>query len=272
MKNDINETLMLIKKNYGERSFSVGEIYEDAKSREKNLPISTLRWRLYHLKKAGEIESIARGHYTLRKFNLYENKIDSRLNNLAKELQKKFPYTKFCCWSSAMFNEFTIHQTSINFYIIEIEKEAIEGAFSFLREKGLNVYLSPTKKELKLYIKHDEQAYIVKPLLKRTPLGRNIVTNFSYPKFEKLLVDILADDELFSMFQGQEVKNIWRGICKKYSINFSTLNNYSKRRRVEEKVQEITNDLEILQFKVEPDDSRNQLLEESNSRHNKATF
>lgn len=245
MRSDINNTLTLIKSKFAKKSFMARELYEAIRQSEENLPLSTLRWRLHSLKASGEIETLARGTYALTRHEKFENKLEEKLSSISKEIHKQFPYARFCSWSSDILNQFTIHQPSVSFSIIEVEKDAIEGVFSFLQEQHQNVFLNPTKKEIDLYLFNQQKSIIVKILLQRAPLAIDLDKN-PIPKFEKILVDLLADTDLFSMYQGSELKNIWKEVCNKYVINISTFNNYAKRRKVDEKVHHLIKELGLL--------------------------
>jgi len=246
MRSDISNTLTLIKSKFAEKSFMTRELYEAIRQSEENLPLSTLRWRLHSLKASGEIESLARGTYALTRHEKFENKLGAKLCSISKEIHEQFPYARFCTWSSEILNQFTIHQPSISFNIIEVEKDAIEGVFSFLQEHHQNVFLNPTKKEIDHYLLNQQKSIIVKTLLQRAPLATDSTEKTPVPKFEKILVDLLADTDLFSMYQGSELKNIWREVCNKYVINISTFNNYAKRRKVDEKAHLLIKELGLL--------------------------
>lgn len=246
MKHDLENTLHAIKSKFSKHSFTVQGLHEAIRQSEKNLPLSTLRWRLHSLKARGEIESLARGTYALTRHQKFENKLEEKLCSISNEIHNQFPYARFCTWSSNLLNEFTIHQPWVSFNIIEVEKDAIGGAFSFIQKHHQNVFLNPTKKEMDLYLVNQQKPIIIKTLLQRAPLVINL-EKIPVPKFEKILVDLLADTDLFLMYQGSELENIWREVCNKYVINISTLNNYAKRRRVDEKAQKLITELGILQ-------------------------
>lgn len=248
MKSDTNNTLTFIKSKFAMRSFKAQELYEALKQSEENLPLSTFRWRLYYLKASGQIESRARGEYALKSHEKYENKLEVKLYNIAKEIQKQFPYARFCAWSSDLLHQFTIHQPSTGFNIIEVEKDAVEGVFSFLHEHHQNVFLNPTKKEIDLYLLNDKKSLVVKTLLQRAPVATDLTAKTLVPKFEKILIDLLVDTDLFSIYQESELKNIWREVFRRYAINISTLNNYAKRRKVDNKAHQLIKELGLFIF------------------------
>lgn len=246
MKSEVKNTLTLIKSKFANRSFMSKELYELAKELENELLLSTFRWRLHNLKASGEIESRGRGQYSLASHDKFKIELKLKLQKIFKELTQEFPYASFCTWSSDLLNEFTIHQPTMSFNIIEIEKDAIEGVFSYLKEHHQNVLLNPTKKEINLYLSSDNKSLIVKTLLQRAPIEKDSSTKISVPKIEKILVDLIADSDFFSLYQGSELKNIWREVFKKYTVNISTLNNYAKRRKVNGQTYQYIKELESL--------------------------
>ncbi|MBL7665827.1 MAG: hypothetical protein JNM93_11890 [Bacteriovoracaceae bacterium] len=243
MKKYLEITLNTIKNNLSGQNFTAQRLLEALKLSEPTLPISTLRWRLYSLKNAGKIESPARGIYTLSKHEKFEPNLESGLYQMTKEIKKQFPYARFCIWPSNLLNQFTNHQPSIYFNIIEVEKDAIEGVFSHLKQKYKNMFLNPNKKEIDYYISSHSKSIIVKTLYQRAPLTIDQTEKNPFPKLEKILVDLIAEPDIFSIYQGSELKNIWREVCQRYAINFSTLNNYAKRRKVEGKVNQLIGEL-----------------------------
>lgn len=246
MKKDLESTLNTIKKSLESQSFTAQKLLEIMKVTEPKLPLSTLRWRLYSLKSAGKIESLARGIYTLSKHEQFEASLGPGLYQMAKEIRKQFPYARFCIWPSNLLNQFTTHQPSIFFNIVEVEKDAIEGVFSHLKQNHTNIFLNPNKKEIDYYLSSQSKSIIVKTLYQRAPLTTDQTKNNPFPKFEKILVDLIAEPDIFSIYQGSELRNIWREVCQKYSINLSTLNNYAKRRKVEGKVDQLIRELKLL--------------------------
>lgn len=246
MENTADQMLSVIKTKLKGPSFEAQELYELLKKSENDLLLSTFRWRLHQLKILGKIESIGRGQYSLAKHSQFSIDLNSKLQNIAKELKKEFPYANYCIWSSDILNEFTIHQPTISFAIIEVEKDAIEGVFSFLKEQHQSVFLNPKEKEINLYLGSDNKSLIVKTLVQRSPIEKSKASKFPAPKLEKILIDLLADTDLFSFYQGSELKNIWREAFNKYSINQSTLNNYAQKRYVQDQAFTLVNEIKSL--------------------------
>ncbi len=244
MKKDLEITFATIKNKFKDRSFTVQQLHEALSTKEPKLLRTTLGWRLYSLKASGKIESLARGRYAQTRHHPFELKLDLDFNKISRKIRKQFPYASFCAWPSSFLNQFTIHQPSVSFYLIEVEKEAMESVFSFLQEHHKNVFLNPTKKEIDLYLLNRPKSIIVKTLIQRSPMFTDPLHGNQIPKLEKILVDLLADPDIFFIYQGTELENIWRECFRKYAVNRSTLYNYAKRRLVLEKVHKLVRKLE----------------------------
>jgi len=248
MKKQLKLTLDAVKAKFGKQNFTVTALHAVLKQNEKDLPLSTLRWRIHSLKTSGEIEVRARGTYALsshRKFELL--KLSPSLLKIAREIESEFPHARYCVWSSELLNQFTIHQPSLSFTIIEVEKDVLENVFSFLQGTHKNILLNPGQKEVDHYLLTKTKSIIAKPLLHRAPLMKD-TDRYSMPSFEKILVDLLAEPDVFFLYQGSELRNIWREICHKYPINYSTLNNYAKRRNINGIVDKMLNELHLLTY------------------------
>ena len=56
------------------------------------------------------------------------------------------------------------------------------------------------------------------------------------PKIEKILVDLFFDNNLLLSYKGDEMINIFDNIYQKYSLNMTTLYNYSKKRGIYDRI------------------------------------
>ena len=58
---------------------------------------------------------------------------------------------------------------------------------------------------------------------------------------KKKMVDLFADENLYHFFQGSELINIYEKILERYSINFTKLFSYAKRRKKEQEIKQFMN-------------------------------
>lgn len=124
-------------------------------------------------------------------------------------------------------------QAPYNWTIVETEKEVLEAVFTNLTGISKKVFLDPDQKVVDLYILALNEAVIIKPLLSESP-------TFSMGKFtsatpEKILVDIVAEPDLFRAQQG-EIEGIYANAFNEIRINQTKLLRYASRRRKYEAV------------------------------------
>ena len=118
-----------------------------------------------------------------------------------------------------------------------VEKEALEPVYEFLKDQNFrNVYIQPEEKEIERYIYENESAIILKTLISKSPTQR--VDTVTTTTLEKLIVDLYCDKKLFTAFQGSELIHIVDNAQSRYSIDFTKLLSYAKRRRKETEIME----------------------------------
>jgi hypothetical protein len=104
--------------------------------------------------------------------------------------------------------------------------------------------LDPDEKTIDLYIAESEQPVIIKKLLTRAPLSKKTEKNIKFyiPTIEKILVDLFTEEMLFYSVQGSELMHIYETAISRYTINFTKLFSYAKRRGREQDIKQfITN-------------------------------
>jgi hypothetical protein len=56
------------------------------------------------------------------------------------------------------------------------------------------------------------------------------------PLLEKILVDLFAEEKLFYLYQGNELAHIFENAIKLYTVNFTKLLSYARRRKKEQEI------------------------------------
>lgn len=213
-------------------SFSRDELFNFYTQFEPELKETTFRWRIYQLKAKRIIAVISKGAFTLLYKPTFKPGIAENERKIFLKLEKQFPTLKFCVWSTKMIHEFMLHFPGKFITILEVEKAALEPVYDFLRDQGLrNVFIQPEEKEIERYIYESDSSIILKALISKSPLQR--VTKIVTITLEKLLVDLYADKKLLAAFQGNELTHIVNNAYNRYSIDFTKLFNYAKRRAKE---------------------------------------
>lgn len=125
-----------------------------------------------------------------------------------------------------------IHQPGKFYILAEVEKDATESVFYFLKDNKLNVFLEPTADIISKYASNEQDVIIVTSLVSEAPTqniqGVNTIT------IEKMLVDVFSDPVIFAAQQGSEMKTIFREAFGKYTINENRMLRYADRRRKKE--------------------------------------
>jgi hypothetical protein len=201
---------------------------------EPELSATAMNWRIHNLLRSGEMKSLGRGLYTFRKAGYYRPVVSGSLQKLYKTVAAQFPYAKLCIWETRMLNQFMQHQPGINHTIVEVEKEALEAVFFFLKEQGRTVFLKPGREVMDYYVSGAAKPVIVLPLITEAPLEeyRQITT----ASLEKMLVDIFCNDTLFIAQQGKEMSTIYSSAFSKYLIRQTQLLRYAARKGKREEI------------------------------------
>lgn len=209
-------------------SFKTSDLALFYKTYESELPQTTLNWRIYHLVQQGVLERLGRGTFRIGKNRLFVPEITSQQKSIYNKLSSLFPFSNFCIWNTFVINEFSRHQSNINFTLVEVEKESLQAIFYELQEFKNNVFLEPKNDVIENYLSNAKGSIIVKTLITEAPLQKTDRVNTI--TIEKLLVDLYCDKELFFTFQGKELRTIMEESFSKYSINQSKMIRYANRR------------------------------------------
>jgi len=171
--------------------------------------------------------------------NSFIPEISPKEKSLSKKINKEFPYLEFCIWNSSFLNEFTIHQANQFYQLIEVEKDAAQAIFLYLKENKYSAFLDPTKDVFEKYITENNNIIIVKTLITEAPTQN--IDEINTSSLEKILVDIFCDEIIFSAYQGNEMRTIYKEAFSKYSINRSKLLRYASRRGKKEEIETYIN-------------------------------
>lgn len=231
----------LIKEFKDKESFTREELFQFYRFLEPELKEGTFGWRIYDLKNRNIIKPLKRGLYVITNKPKYKPDISTNLLKIVKQLSEKFDEVKYCVWETKWLNEFVQHQMSKSTFFIEVEKGFEESFFHALKDNLYKeVFLNPDKKTIDFYIAESNQPIIIKKLLTRTPLMKRTErkVKFYTPTLEKILVDLFAEESQFYYLQGSELIHIYENSLSKYTINFTKLFSYAKRREKEHEIKQ----------------------------------
>lgn len=199
---------------------------------------NTINMYLSKLKKKGKISTPSKGIYELGSISLFNPEVSGFLKKTYNKIKRGFPYITFCVWDSAWLNDLMQHQPFKHYAVVEVEKDASEPVFGFLNETLKNVFLNPDEEIFNRYIQNLDEVVIVKNLVSEAPLME--VQKIVIPSLEKLLVDMLADTNLFSA-QQNETGFIMKAAIEQFAINELKMKRYALRRNRENEVEKLIN-------------------------------
>ena len=212
-----------------QESFSREALYNFYLQFEPELKETTFRWRIYNLKEKKFIRPISRTNFTLLYKPVFKPDMGEPEQKISALIEKGFKRLKKSVISTRIINEFMLHQPVRFFILVEVEKEALESVFYYLKDNGIrNVFLQPEEKELQRYVNELDNAIILQSLVSKAPL--QTVKKISTTTLEKLLVDLFCDKKLFYTYQGSEMIFIFNNAYRRYSIDFTKLFSYAQRR------------------------------------------
>lgn len=193
----------------------------------------TLNWRIHDLKSKGILESPGRGMYRMATGEDFTPVFSNLSRRIAALLARELPLVNVCIWETRWLNAWMELQPAYNWTIVEAEKDALDAIFNHLTGLSKKVYLQPSRSIMELYVLSLNEAIIVKPLVSEAPLIREGKITTAAP--EKMLVDIVAEPEIFAGQQG-ELEHIFENMFSQILIHQNRLLRYARRRRREEQV------------------------------------
>lgn len=228
-------------------SFDRNELYDFYLHFEPDLKESTFSWRIYDLKKKDIIKTIGRGLYVVSYKPKYKPVLSENILQIARKTNEQFEEVKYCIWETQWLNEFTQHQTSNQMIVVEVEKEFVGSIYYYLNDNmRMDFFLNPDDKEIEFYISESSVPVVIQRLVTRAPTSKVKYKRTSVPiaTLEKIMVDLFADERLFHFYQGSEMIIIFEKIIERYSINFTKLFSYAKRRKKEQEIKQfMTNNI-----------------------------
>lgn len=227
-----------LKKEFKDRdTFSREELYKFYSKFNPNLKETTFRWRVWDLKMNWIITPISKDLFSFIYKPIYIPEIGNNEIRTYEKIHKQFPTLKHCIWSTKIISEFMLHQPWRHVTILEVENDALEPVFHYLKDINIrNVFFQPNEKEIDRYVFEVESAIILRTLISKAPIQR--VNKFYTITIEKMIVDIFCDKILFNAYQGSELSTIINNVYHRYAINFTKLFSYANRRRKEDELME----------------------------------
>ncbi|MDR7128702.1 hypothetical protein J2X69_001034 [Algoriphagus sp. 4150] len=218
------------------------------KTLEPDVKKTTVNWRIYTLVQKGILSRVGRGRFSLGKGEVYTPELSSKLNSVYKKIKIDFPFLSICIWSTSALNEFMLHQPGKYYQLIEVDKDAVESIFFYLKERSYSVFLEPSEQLIRHYMIDEMEPWVVKSLVSEAPIQK--VNGIPTVTIEKLLVDIFCDPVIFNAQQGSEMNQIFNEAFEKYTISESKMLRYASRRRRKEELDKYLSEVSIYRQQI----------------------
>ena len=166
--------------------------------------------------------------------------ITEDIKTLCNSIKAKYPFTNFCIYEGTWISPLLHHLASNQTIYVEVERNASEFVFDYLRSRNINVYYRPDEDMIYKYIDLNERNIFVKNLVSESPLQK--IDEIPIPSLEKLLVDIYCDPDFYYL-QDNEYHRIAENATTIYTINRTKMLRYAQRRGTKEELERIFNDI-----------------------------
>ena len=208
-----------------------------ARTSNPEISRSTIRWQLYALVQRGTLRRVQRGVYTLSDKPLFRLSVSDRLIACHKRLQTALPLLETCVWYTGAIRELAHHYPHESIDIIEVEREGESAVRDLLLNANMPVISYDDFPAIQCSGLANRDYVVIKRLVSEAPVLRD--GELPIPRLEKLLVDMVSDERLFSFVQGAELYSIFAAAFERYHVQRDTLLRYASRRGAGEEVREI---------------------------------
>lgn len=201
-----------------------------------------LSWHLRKMVGDNILFKLGRGIYTLQntQTHKYVPRIEKKTIKVWKALTTAFPFLTISAFDGKVLADFQHHVSSNNLHYIEVERDAMESVFHYLKKQGYAAYLNPDKDFVYNYISMSDEAFIIKPLISESPLIE--FKGIKTPSLEKILVDILCDSDM-DYLHGSEWYRIFEYAHTMYAINRTSMLRYASRRNAKQTIEKAIENL-----------------------------
>lgn len=205
------------------------------RQREPGLKESTFAWRVFDLKRRNIITDLKKGIYTLNSKSPFTPQLSVEIKSISRLVTQQYDAHFYTIWDTSWLNDLTELQATASLVILEIEKGFMDSVFFALKDEGFpEVFIKPDESIMERYISEAKHPIIIKPFLSRSPA--QLIDDIKVPALEKILVDLYCDEQVYFAYQGHQLEIIYRNAASRYTLNFSKLLTYAKRRSREDEI------------------------------------
>jgi hypothetical protein len=222
----LKENILTFAKN--RKYFSIDELKNNFNDRDIPFTDESVKKYLHLFKNENKIYNAGRGWYSniANKFVLNTEPIESLVNLIANQ----FPLLSFSCWSTEQIKDYFHHMQARYITYIFSETDNLPVLYNHLIQKHDNVYLNPTKWEIKKNFIIKEKTYILRPSISEEPSAEHMAS------IEKILIDLFLEKDRIDLISGAEFDTIFKNVITDSRINIARLLRYAKRREIRSKI------------------------------------
>lgn len=185
---------------------------------------ATLNRYMFELTQAGVIWGAGRGWYS---FIPTPFELDSApVASMIAEIQGKFPFLDFACWSTQQVNPHMHHMLGKFVTFVEAPRDTMSSVFDLVKGKGFTAYLDPSKREVRKVFSVDERTVVVRPLVTKAPVQAHAL------RIEGILVDLSMELRTLPLLDIQEYSRMVANLVSSQRIDMAELISYARRRKV----------------------------------------
>lgn len=209
-------------------------IRAELKARKLVLEPDTLQRYLHEFVEAGHLYDAGRGWYSTLAQPLVLDR--SHVAPVVDLIEKAFPLLTFAVWSTQQINPWTHHMLGKFVTFVYVEKDAVGAVWELLKEKGYDAHRDPTKKEAAKTFSVRENTVVVRSgSLSQAPIDGHYATP------EKLLVDLVMENESLSLLDPSEFSAVFSGVKQAGRLDMPNITRYSLRKEIQDKVLSLVN-------------------------------
>ena len=201
----------------------------------------TIIWNINDLVRRGKAVRFGRGIYGFMPKVRFKPIIGEAARRACSLLYDRFRYLDVTVTDSGVLGQFMILQPFSTIVVMEAKKSATGAVLSALRREGIDAYAKKDYRVLEQYIS-SAQPFVVRPELSVNPnLPRE--NNIRSANLEKMLVDLICDEDIYGQYQGEELHNIYRNATDGYVVNYSQMLKYAASRKKKPAVLEMLQEI-----------------------------
>lgn len=218
----------LILHKYQSDTAKTSDIIKYILSHNPDVPPATINWVLYNMVKNKEVVRAGRGIYSFDTKPIWQPALSVFGKNMVSIMSAQLPYLQATITDSSVLREFMVQQPFSFSVIVEVPNRLIDSVVQKLNDAGIKAFSKANQGLAELYVKDDTSVFVTKTV--QTTALLPCEGRISTSRLEKILVDALAEPELYAQFQGWELENIYENASEAYALNYSQMLKYATNR------------------------------------------